>query len=218
MARIALVLLTVIFFTTTSQTYAQEATPSADTPSNTSPTLDSSRQQLLERRNAARERLDEDSIQLREEANSRRQVFRQRLAQIQDETRQRIVERIDNRLQLVNENLTNSFENVLANLEKVLEQIEVRRDSLASQGKDVSSLTGAISDARSTIESTKALVNTQSEKAYIIDISSDASLRVDAQETINTFKTDIRTLRDELLNAKDSVVASARLAASLSGN
>lgn len=169
-------------------------------------------QAAREAREAAREARRaalEEARARREEAKERfqeaREEFREKLAVIRDAQKQGILEHIADRLEHVKDRWTTHFDNVLTRLSEILAKIGTRADRLEEEGRDVSSVRDAITDAEAAIDVAQDAVNTQGENSYIIEISDEDSLREDVQSVRNQLHDDLTSTRDAVKSARQAV-------------
>ena len=191
---------------------AQDTTASESAVSQGSETA---REQFLKRREDARANGSQIQSEVQAEIDAQRQVFRQRILQIQDEAKQKAIERIDNKIQVTNQSITDRFADILENLESINTRIESKSQELQAAGKDTQSLDQAIDKSTEAITTAKAAVKTQASKDYIIDIQSDDTLKASATQTVSSFRTDINELRTQITEARSDVISAAKIAESI---
>lgn len=182
------------------------------------PDRDEIRQRLLEQREDARQGVDTVGEEVTERVSERREEFRQRLETVGDEAQQRALERIDTKLQDVNQRVTAAFNTVLDKLENLVFRMEQRADTLAAGGEDFTSLGSALDNANQEIDTAKTIVDEQAQKEYIIDITDDLTLGDAARTAIEELRTDLKSARDAVMDAKNAVVEAARLLGQVNNN
>ncbi len=110
---------------------------------------------------------------VREEAQARIKVQRekteQHLADIRDKAKQQMAERLAKQFDNINKTWTDHFMNVLDRLDAILKKVQDRANTTAGNGKDISSVTTAISSAQSAIAAARTAVTTQAGKTYALD-------------------------------------------------
>lgn len=193
---------------------AQDTTIATDaaTPAGSGGT---SRERFLQRREETRANGSQIQSEAQLEIDGRRQAFRQRLLQVQDTSKQKALERIDNKIQVTNQSVTDRFTDILEDLESINNRVGSKAEELSTNGKDTQALEDAIADATSAIAAAKAAVRTQSSQEYIVEIGSDDTLKVQATQTIASFRADINTLREQIKSAKEDVAKAAKIAESI---
>lgn len=135
----------------------------------------------------------------------KREAFKQRLAQIKDERKKVIVERVDQRMVEMNKRRTDQMLAFLNRLDKILEKIELRKEKAKASGKDVSSVETAINEAKTKIETAQTTVKAQAEKSYTIEITSETGLKNSAGKTISSLQQDLRNTHKIVIEAKQAV-------------
>lgn len=190
MKQLALVSLLTISVVITSQTVAaQDYSYQDDSVSvNVSTDTDTNSTDTTTTRNRVRVRVNGDTVI---DSLSDRQAKRQELS---DERKQRILEHIEEVLAHINERWTTHFANVLERLDLILAKIEERVGE-----------TEAVAEAHTAIDEAMIAVEEQAAKVYVVEFDDETQVRESAKEAIDALKADLRTLREVVFSARDSV-------------
>ena len=151
----------------------------------------------------------ETRITNREERKENREEFKAKLAELKDENKKEVVERIDTRLTTLNTNMTDHFNKVLARLTEILNKIETRTNTAKTNGKDTSAVEAAIVSARTAISTAQAAVTTQKGKTYVITINTESTLRSDVSTVVQSLRTDLKALKEVVQSARKAVISAA---------
>jgi len=178
-------LLLVVFFV--SNANAQTATDSASR-------LKQQLQLIQEQKKAAMTQARDDAKAM---IQTKRDEFKAKLQVIKDQRRKTLVERIDAKLARVNKNQTERFTDVLSRLQGFLDKI----------GKSATSQTvlSDITSAQAAIDAAKTAVEAQAAKTYIIQITDDATLRLNVGTIISQFRQDLTATHKLVIDAKQAV-------------
>ncbi len=94
---------------------------------------------------------------------------------------------------------------VLYKLEKVLDNIGTRAGKAEANGRDVSAVKTAITDAQNAIATSRTAIQTQAGKTYTIVINTENTLRQDVGQARQALHTDLVKIRDTVKAAYDAV-------------
>jgi hypothetical protein len=130
-------------------------------------------------------------------AQMKRAELKARISTIKDVTKKALMERIDARITEVNKNQTTKFIDVLNKLQTFVD----RANGTAS---DAAKLTD-IATAQTLINSARTAVAAQAEKSYIMTVTDDATLKVNARITVGQFRHDLIAVHKLVMDAKQAV-------------
>lgn len=108
--------------------------------------------------------------------------------------------RINDNLNRINDKQTQQMLKHLDKMSTILGKLETR----VNQG------TAAIASAGASIASASAVVRAQSEKDYTIQVTSESTVKQDAQNTRTKLHTDLQTVRKLVIDAKQAVANAIR--------
>ena len=130
----------------------------------------------------------------RQEIQTRRQEFKEKVNQIRDEKKQQILEHISSQLTLINGRTTQAMLKHLERIQALLNKIKVRMPAVD------------IAAAQTKINEAEAAVNAQAEKEYVIEFINESGLRVGASAAKTQFRADIKAVREKVRLARQAVV------------
>lgn len=171
-----LVFSSVLFFIFTVSAFAQTAT----TPS------------------TLRQELKGGINQKKEEIQTLKDQFKARLQTIKDVKKQLLVDRLSTKLNEVNAKHTAKFLEVLSKLQASLDRINLSVTD--------SKVIEKIKSAQTAIDLAKKAVEAQAEKTYIIQITSEKSLRANVGTTVSLLRRELMQTHKLVINAKQAVM------------
>lgn len=160
---------------------------------------------LKKNREELKENIQEDREAMKEKIKTEREEFKKKLEIIRDEKKKQVVESLDGRIENINANKTKHLLEVLERLGGALDKIESKSKDLGSKNVDLTSVNTAVATARADIAAAKTLIETQAAKSYVINISSESTLRSDVSTAINQLKSDLTASIEAVKKAKQSV-------------
>lgn len=161
---------------------------------------------------------------VRQEANERVKQMREkaqiRLADIKDQKKQDMAQKLALRFEELNATWTERFAETLDRLDAVLKKIQDRANIAKENGKDISSTTAAIEKARTAIATARTAVIAQAAKTYTLDTSTlpvVATTTPSGQESLmKSFRTKFQALHTglfkDLFALRDGPMKNARKA------
>lgn len=136
---------------------------------------------------------------------SRAAELQDKLRVVTDDRKAHVISNLNSRLTHLNNTWTENWTSTLERLSGILVKIESRSARLASEGKDASELNAAISDAKVYIAEAQSAVREQASKDYTFTVTNEQSLRMDIQNMISDFKTDVRAVMASVQQAREGV-------------
>lgn len=213
----------VVFLTPLYPVYAQTTTTNA-TPSVkriTRPAVASAAAGLKEAakgRIADRKEMVQGRIEsLRDRIASRAAELKTKLAKFKDKVKAGRVERINTNLNVINERRTSHMKLVLDQMSKLLEKFKAKSAEAAASGKDVSAINEAIKQVEAAIAEVDAAIKAQAEKDYSITVTTESTVRTDAQTARNNLRTDLKALHDKMVSLRQSLAKAISTAKSSLG-
>lgn len=147
------------------------------------------------------QKIEEMKISIKEEKNA----LKEKLKVIKDQRKQQVVERIDERINSINEVRTNRFLKLLEKFEDFLDRISARADLLEKEGKNVSSVRTAVSDAESAITASRSAIEEQAKKIYKIVITTEGNLGNDVSASVKARQNDLKTVGETVRKAHEAI-------------
>lgn len=185
-------LLILVFIPSTNA--QNSTTPSAQAKDDTATKLKQQLQLVQEQKKAEVMRTVDEAkakIQLRKEE------FKTRIQTIKDQKKRTLVERIDVKLAEVNKNHTAKFSAALVKIQAFLDKIK--------QATTDPKVLADVSAAQTAIDTAKAAVEAQMVKVYTMEITDDATLRINAGTVVSQLRLDLVTVHKLVVNAKQAV-------------
>ncbi|MBI2597503.1 hypothetical protein HYW41_05075 [Candidatus Daviesbacteria bacterium] len=145
---------------------------------------------------------------------SREANFKNKLLIFKDKRKAEIVDRVNTNLNKVNQNQTAQMKRHLGLMTTLLDKLEARVNKKSADIKDPQVAKNSIADARSKIASALAAVNAQAEKDYTLQITSEPKVKADAQTARTQLRTDLISVRKQVIDAKQAVANAIRTAKS----
>ncbi|QQG40782.1 MAG: hypothetical protein HYV37_00460 [Candidatus Levyibacteriota bacterium] len=172
-------------------------------------TRQATRAAILEQKKELRETIMQKREEAKELFKAKRETLKLKIAQIKDERKKVVLERIDNKLSAVN---TNRIDAMTANLEKlssILTKITEQANTAKANEKNTAILDAAIITAQSSITSAKSIVATQAGKEYVITITTEQALKSAVGKTTSQLQADLQIAHKTVVDAKQAVQKAA---------
>ena len=196
-----LILSTCIFFLNSLPAYSQESESSVSQPS-TYISPDESVSQAVKR--GDRERLIQND-RMKEKKTQQKEDFKEKVQNIKDEKKQAVVAKIDEKLSDRQTRLVSVLTKHLERLDAAIMTIEDKAELLTDDANK-SKLTQQISEARQSIIVAKQAVETQSQKVYTPDVSSESRLKAVVSQTVANFRKDWSSVKAKVVLAQTNTV------------
>lgn len=180
---------------------ALEATPAAAV-----------RNQIQERIETRQNIVDSKLTAAREQKTVKLEALKAKLLKFRNQDKANIAEKINTNLNNINQNQTDQMSKHLTTMSTILEKLENRVKQNSSDIKSPEAVKVEIAAAKQTISSASAMVSTQAEKDYTIQISTESRIRVDAKKQRDALHQDLQTVRKSVIDAKQSVANAIRAA------
>ncbi len=136
----------------------------------------------------------------KENMATRAATLKEKLKNFRDQKKATAAARISENLNKINDNQTSQMLKHLDKMTSILSKLEAR----------VSSANTAVAKAK--IASAEAAVKAQAENDYSLVLSSESKAKVEAQAIRQKLHTDLKTVRQTVIDAKQSVAAAIRAA------
>lgn len=154
---------------------------------------------------------------LQSQIETKRAELKTRLAKIKDERKNQIVERIYNQVNELNKRMTDHFLNVLEKLEKALDRISSRTAKAEANGRDISPVKTAITEATDAIAASRTAVQNQAAKVYDAPtINTENTLKTDVGKIRQALHNDLTAVQEIVKNAQEAVHKAATALAQIS--
>lgn len=198
-----LILSTCVFFLNSLPAYSQESESSVSQPS-TLISPDESVSQAVKR--GDREKLIQiQNDKIKEKITQKKEDFKERVQDIKDEKKQAVVTKIDEQLTDRQTRLVSVLTKHLERLDAAIMKIEDKAELLTDDASK-SKLTQQISEARQSIIVAKQAVETQSQKVYAPDVSSESRLKAVVSQTVANFRKDWSSVKAKVKLAQTNTV------------
>lgn len=143
---------------------------------------------------------------------TRAAVLKEKLKTFKDQKKATAAARISENLNRINDNQTSQMLKFLGKTASILDRLEARVNSAKPDIKNPDAAKAAIANARSKIASAEAAVKAQAEKDYTLTLSSESKAKEEAQAIRQKLHTDLKAVRQMVIDAKQSVAAAIRAA------
>lgn len=153
----------------------------------------------------------------RERIATKEAALKTRLAKFRDKKKAQVAERINSALANINERITTTMDKHLGVMSGILDKLESRVNSGTADIKDPAEVRSAIADARVAISSVSGVVAIQADKDYVLEATSEATIRKDMQGVKEQLRSDLGQLRKLVIDAKQKVANAIRVAKSNAG-
>lgn len=131
--------------------------------------------------------------------------FRQKLATIRDTRKRELVEKLQTHCQDVYTKRTAKMADMLDKLSAIAQNITNSANTAASAGKNISSVTEAVTTAQSAIAAAQTAVTAQSGTTCVITFASESSLKMDVGKVISNMQTELRETYVKVVAARTAV-------------
>ena len=143
---------------------------------------------------------------------AREAVLKAKLLAFKDKRKAEIADRVNTNLNRINQNQTTQMLKHLEKMSALLDKLEARVNAGSADIKDPQAAKTAISSASAQIASATSAVKTQAEKDYTLQISSETKVKADAQALRSKLGTDLKSVRQLVIAAKQKVSNAVRIA------
>lgn len=170
------------------------ATDSGEATTNAANKLKTQLQMIRVKTNDAITQAKEDTKALMQ---TRKEEFKTRIQTIKDQKKKVLVERIDAKIVEINKNHTAKFTEVLNRLQTFLDKIKSTANTTA--------LVDVVA-AQASIDAAKSAVEVQAAKIYIMTITDDSTLRLNAGTATSQLRQDLMAVYKLIIDAKQAVL------------
>lgn len=139
----------------------------------------------------------------KENIESRKASMKERITSFKDKKKATAAAMINTNLNKINQNRTDQMSKHLERMTAILNKLENRVNERS-----------AIAQARASIASASSAVEAQAEKDYTIQVTSESKVRADAQKQREALHSDLKAVRQLVIDAKQSVANAIRTAKS----
>lgn len=143
--------------------------------------------------------------------------FKARLAQIKDERKKELAQRIANKIENSNKRLTDKMTRALERLSTILNKIGDKEAALKAKGEDTTNLKNAIVNAKTAIDEAKQAVSEQAAREYSAELADDSLLKAAIGRMVSSFRLDIVSAHKTVIAAKQAVSKAISELAKLGG-
>ena len=137
--------------------------------------------------------------------STRSASLKKALQRFRDQKKAVIVQRVNDTLAMINKNRTDMMKKHLQTMTDILTRLENRVNQPATQE--------AITQAKTAIQNASQSVDTQSQKEYTIVVSSESTVKTDAQTARQNLFTDLKTTHQQVVDARQALVNAIEVAA-----
>ncbi len=164
------------------------------------------------KKEATQQRIETKIESIKEKMATKEATLKLKLDAFKDRKKATAAARININLSRINENQTTQMQRHLDNMIFILNKLETRVNEGKSDIKDQANARTAIASARVALASASAAVTAQSQKDYIIQITTESRVKLDAMAQREQLFKDIHSLRRTVIEAKKAVINAIRTA------
>lgn len=158
-----------------------------------------------EAQRSVRQEIQQRRINIAPAMEERQERMREQLEAIPSEARRGAVERISASITAINNRMVDHYLEVVGQIEGVFLRLVQRLDQADSAGTPTGSARDFVIPARDAITAARSAVTAQSGVLYNLEAGDDGVLRIEMQNTRDTFKADLDKIRDSLKSARSAV-------------
>lgn len=145
---------------------------------------------------------------------TREAALKAKLQSFKDQKKATAAARISENLNKINDRKTEQMLKHLDKMTSILNKLEARVNQNRPDIKDPTKARQAIASASAAIASASAAVADQAQKDYTLQVSSESKVKDDAKAARNRLHTDLKAVRQLVIDAKQAVAAAIRVAKS----
>lgn len=190
---------------------AQDATTPATTRKDR---IEERKERIEDRMEAKKERVEGKMEERKARIATREAALKAKLEKFRDKKKAEIADRVNTNLNRINQKQTEQMLKHLDRMTSILTKLEVRVNSAKPDVKDVVLAKEAVAGAKAAINSATEAVKAQAEKDYTISVSSEGTVRKDAQKAREQLHSDLKAVRVQVIDAKQAVANAIRVAKS----
>lgn len=158
----------------------------------------------------------QEKIEARKEKPATREAtLRKKLDAFRNREKAEVVDRVNTNLNGINRKQTRQMTKHLDKMSALLDKLAVRVNSGSPDVKDPAAAGAAIADAKTALDAASAAVKAQAEKDYTLQITSESRVKADAQKVRENLHTDLKALRQLVIDAKQAVANAIRVSKGL---
>lgn len=152
-----------------------------------------------------RKTVEAKKAELKNRIETKKQQLKTNLAKIKDERKRQVVEKIDSQLDDLNKRQMDHFSQVLVQIEKVLDGVSSRASKAEANGRDISAVKSAVSEAQNLIAASRKAIEAQIGKTYTITITTENALRQDVGKARQALHADLTKVQEAVKAAREAV-------------
>lgn len=192
--------------------YAKEATPSTTRKEKVQERIETRKEDIKQRAEAVKEKVETRVTAMKEKIATREATLKARLAAFKDKRKAEIAERVNTNLNKINQNQTDQMLKHLDRMSELLNKLEARVNSGSPDIKDATAAKQAISDSKAKIAAAIEAVKAQAGIDYTLTVTSESKVKAEAQAMREKLRTDLQTVKKQVIDAKQSVSNAIRVA------
>lgn len=193
---------------------AQDATSSTTKKAKLQEKVDTRKANLQQKVDTKKENLEARITAMREKTATREAALKAKLQAFKDKRKAEIADRVNTNLNKINQNQTAEMLKHLEKMSALLDKLEARISSGSPDIKDPAVAKTAIAESRAKIAAAIEVVKAQAEKDYTLTVSSESTVKKDAETLRTQLRTDLQAVRKQVIDAKQSVGNAIRSAKS----
>lgn len=160
---------------------------------------------ILDKQEEFRIRIKNVNELMRQNFEEKKIELKEKLKIVKDERKVNLTLNINDKFQTLNSKVVNSLNEALNRKETVLNKLKEEILILSNNGKDTADLNSKVMEIEGKIAEARSMIITQSSKVYSIDITNEAELKSNVEQTNIAMKTDVKVLQDFTKNISDLI-------------
>ncbi|MEK7168222.1 MAG: hypothetical protein AAB707_00740 [Patescibacteria group bacterium] len=153
--------------------------------------------------------------EVKSKIEAKRGELKEKLGKIKDERKKQVVEKVYNQINELNKRRLDHFSAVLEKLEKVLDRISNRAAKAEANGRDISAVKTAITEAANTIALSRTAIQNQAGKVYAPIISTESALKTDIGKIRQALHSDLAGVQETVKTSREAVRKAATILAQI---
>ncbi|MDO8530138.1 MAG: hypothetical protein Q7S10_01915 [bacterium] len=172
------------------------------------------REAVKNRIEAQKEKIKEAREAAQAKAKELKEKAKNRIEEIKDKKKKETAEKIASQFERINKIWTDHFTNVLDRLDAILQKIKSRTQKAGENGKDVTLVNAAITNAEAKIAQARSAVALQAQKTYVLNTSATDPTSTTQEALVTSLREQFKVLKKQLHTdlaaLRDGAMKSAR--------
>lgn len=141
----------------------------------------------------------------KEEFDKQRQEFKEALKAFKDQTRALLAQQINENLRMINLTMNDAWVMQLDLMADILADLEERVKEAEAAGRDTQEAQAAIDQAKQVLADARSAVETQAQKTYTVEVTSEYAIGQDLRKVRNQMNLDLKAVHIRLKQVKEAI-------------